>query len=394
MHRQRGAIAQRHHGDHGADANDDAQDGQEGAHQVAPDRAQRQQEGVEQHQATSAVRWSAASMPQRRGVFVGDVTLHHTIHKTHDAFGIGRHVGLMRDHQHGDAVVHVQAPQQLHDLAAALGVQVAGGLVGQQHGGLGDDGAGNGHALLLPARQFGRCVVFPARQADRCQRLAGGRAACAGRFAAVQQGQLHVLLRRGARQQVEALKHKAQIAAAQTRALVAPQGFHMHALEQVFAGGGGVQAAQRVHGGGLARAAGAHDGDKVTGLNVQVHAFEGLQRGGALAIGVGDAAQGYQRGELRSWCFAAALVGDHLHARLQVAAGDFGHAAIGDTGLQWPPPRGRHRATPRPVCWGCCRPPFWYADHCVACAASGCPRCHRHWALHPLRYRLHRPQRG
>jgi hypothetical protein len=32
-----------------------------------------------------------------------------------------------------------------------VGVQIAGGLVGQQHCGLGDDGARNGHALLLPA---------------------------------------------------------------------------------------------------------------------------------------------------------------------------------------------------------------------------------------------------
>jgi hypothetical protein len=40
LHRQRGAVAQGDHGDHGADADHDAQDGQERAQQVAPDRAQ------------------------------------------------------------------------------------------------------------------------------------------------------------------------------------------------------------------------------------------------------------------------------------------------------------------------------------------------------------------
>ena len=55
---------------------------------------------------------------------------------------------------------------------AALGVEVAGGLVGQQHRGLGDDGARDRHALLLAARQLGRRVVLPAGQAHRGQRLA------------------------------------------------------------------------------------------------------------------------------------------------------------------------------------------------------------------------------
>jgi hypothetical protein len=49
LHGHGGAVADRDHRDHRADANDDAQDGEEGAHQVAPDRAQRQQQGVEPH---------------------------------------------------------------------------------------------------------------------------------------------------------------------------------------------------------------------------------------------------------------------------------------------------------------------------------------------------------
>ena len=43
----RGAVAQRHHGDHRADADDDAEHGQERAHQVAADRAQGEQQGVQ-----------------------------------------------------------------------------------------------------------------------------------------------------------------------------------------------------------------------------------------------------------------------------------------------------------------------------------------------------------
>jgi hypothetical protein len=95
-------------------------------------------------------------------VRVEGVAFHHAIDKAHHAPRVGGHVGLVRHHQHGDALLGIEPPQQLHDFLAALGVEVAGGLVGQQHGGLGDDGARNGHALLLPAREFGRGVVLPA----------------------------------------------------------------------------------------------------------------------------------------------------------------------------------------------------------------------------------------
>ena len=100
---------------------------------------------------------NAPAVWQHRPDGVALVAGHHAIHKTHDAFGVGGHVPLVRDHEHGDALVHIQAPQQFHDFVTALRVEVAGGLVRQQHGRLGDDGAGNGHALLLAAGQFAGC---------------------------------------------------------------------------------------------------------------------------------------------------------------------------------------------------------------------------------------------
>jgi hypothetical protein len=65
-----------------------------------------------------------------------------------------------------------------------------------------------------------------------------------GRFAPVQQRQLDVFLRRGARQQVEALEHEAEVAPPQPRALVARERLHRHALEQVLRRWWAVQAAQ------------------------------------------------------------------------------------------------------------------------------------------------------
>jgi hypothetical protein len=53
LDRLRGAVTERDHGDHRTDADDDAEDGEEGAQHVAPDRAQGQHEDAEQHQAIS-----------------------------------------------------------------------------------------------------------------------------------------------------------------------------------------------------------------------------------------------------------------------------------------------------------------------------------------------------
>ena len=101
--------------------------------------------------------------------------------------------------------------------------------------GRGHDRARDRHALLLAAREFARRVVAPAVEADRGQRLGRRRMARLRALAAVEQRQLDVLLRRGARQQVEALEDEAEVAPAQARALVARQALDVHAAEQVLA---------------------------------------------------------------------------------------------------------------------------------------------------------------
>ncbi len=53
----------------------------------------------------------------------------------------------------------VEAPQDVHHLLAVLGVEVAGGFVGEDQGGLAHDGAGDGGALLLSAGQLVRVVA-------------------------------------------------------------------------------------------------------------------------------------------------------------------------------------------------------------------------------------------
>ena len=101
--------------------------------------------------------------------------------------------------------------EQVHDLAAAGRVQVARGLVRQQHGG----------SVTMARAMATRCcwppdsspgvwVSQPVRPTDA---RACGRWACrsARRDAAVDQGQFHVLQGRGAVEEVEALEDEAQV---------------------------------------------------------------------------------------------------------------------------------------------------------------------------------------
>ena len=71
-----------------------------------------------------------------------------------DAVALLGQAQIVRDHQHGAAKGLVEVAQQLEHLGRRAAVKVARGLVGQQQRRLGHQGAGHGHALLLPAREL------------------------------------------------------------------------------------------------------------------------------------------------------------------------------------------------------------------------------------------------
>src|SRR3546814_19742803 len=97
----------------------------------------------------------------------------------------------------GDAAP-VEIGQQLHDLERAFAVEVAGRLVGEQHVGTGDDGAGDGDALLLAARKLGGRMIPPIGEADLVER---GHARLVTRrlvLAAIEERQIDLFERAGA----------------------------------------------------------------------------------------------------------------------------------------------------------------------------------------------------
>jgi hypothetical protein len=69
-------------------------------------------------------------------------------------------VGLGVRHLNDGGASFVQTLEQLHDLLAMRGMQVAGGLVGQDQLGVRDYGARHGHQLLLAAGELARIQVL------------------------------------------------------------------------------------------------------------------------------------------------------------------------------------------------------------------------------------------
>ncbi len=188
-----------------------------------------------------------------------------------------------------------QVAQQGHHLGAALAVERAGGLVGEDDAAAVHQRAGDRHALLLAAGELVGLVLQAIGQAQRGEQFGRARMARLRRHAGVDRGDLDVLLCGGRGDQVVALEHEAEGLAPQLRKLVAVQARHVAPHEAIGAAARAVQAAEDVHQRGLARARGAHDGDELAGVDLQRHVVQHLHRQLAAAVGLGHRLEPDQR---------------------------------------------------------------------------------------------------
>ena len=105
----------------------------------------------------------------------------------------------------------MQLAEQVQDFGSRVAVEVAGRLVGQDQRGLVDQRAGDGHALLLAAGEFGRLVVQPVAQAEPLEGGAGPRRRVRAGEPWYKQRHLDVLDHRGTRQQVVRLEDETEV---------------------------------------------------------------------------------------------------------------------------------------------------------------------------------------
>src|SRR5687768_8032763 len=124
--------------------------------------------------------WGAAPAGAPSCLVLDDAAVEHR----HAARRAGRDGGVMRDDADRGPLV-VQASEHVQDLSAGAGVEVARRFVGEDDGGLPDDGAGDRDALPLAARQCAGTVVLAVRQADTVERVRGAATALATAHAPV-----------------------------------------------------------------------------------------------------------------------------------------------------------------------------------------------------------------
>ncbi len=193
------------------------------------------------------------------------IELDPAVTEAHEARAVFGDIHFVRDQHDGDAALHVQALENVHDLDARPRVEVAGRLVRQEDRRLVDECARDRDALLLAAGQLVRIVVQSVAEADDLQDLL--RAAVSfGRLhlaaAVVKQRQLDVVERRRPRQEIEPLEHEADLLVPRHRELVPRQLGDVLPVEKILAAGRTIQTPDDVHERRLAgarRAGDAHE---------------------------------------------------------------------------------------------------------------------------------------
>ncbi len=127
-----------------------------------------------------------------------------------------QHAWIVRHHHHR-ATAAVQLGEHLHDAVTAGAIQVPGGFIRQDQQRIVDQGAGDGHALLLPAGELGRFMATAFLQPHPFEQLCRVLTAFGCRDAVEAHGEGNILRRVHAGDQVEGLKDKSHRLAAVDR---------------------------------------------------------------------------------------------------------------------------------------------------------------------------------
>ena len=219
---------------------------------------------------------------------MGDLAVAHV----EDAVGDLGGLGVVGDHEDGLVELAAGLAEHLEDGVGVLGVEVAGGFVGEDDGGTVDEGAGDGDALLLAAGELVGAMVEAALDAEHFGEVVEERfvqfpfGGCAKGGDVV--GDFDVAHGRERGQQIEALEDKADLGAAHFGALGVGEFGEVGAIDEDRAGGGVGETAQDVEEGGLSRTGGADDGDELAGGDGEVDVAEGGNLKFAGAIGLAE----------------------------------------------------------------------------------------------------------
>jgi hypothetical protein len=114
-----------------------------------------------------------------------------TVSKGDNAIGMGSYPRLMGD-QHNGQALSIEAAENCHDLQPGLAVERTSGFIGEQKQRLRHQSTGNGNALLLSARKFGRSMSGPIGEPYPSQHRQGSAPPFSSTRAAIDKRQFYI----------------------------------------------------------------------------------------------------------------------------------------------------------------------------------------------------------
>src|SRR5262245_61049486 len=184
--------------------------------------------------------------PRRRGrPRLRRAVAHDPVVDREPATGAGGELGVVRDQDDGDPP-NLEPVDEGEDVGARGGVEVAGGLVGEEQAGALHEGARERDALLLAAGELARSVREARGETDGLERLGRAAAALLAGHAGVEERELDVADGGLVAQEVEALEDEPDRAVADRGELAVGERGDVLALEEVAAARRAVEAAEDV----------------------------------------------------------------------------------------------------------------------------------------------------
>ena len=170
----------------------------------------------------------------------------HNLAITHvqHSMPVGGCFGIMGDHDNRLAEILIELAEKAQDGFGTLGIEVAGGFVGQDDFRFADDGASERYALLFAAGKL-RGLVFQATA--QAEKVGDNLEAMGIKSIAVDMlGESDVVIRIERGEQIKTLKNKTNFVTAQQSARRIAHGSEVVAVEQHAPGGSLSQAANHV----------------------------------------------------------------------------------------------------------------------------------------------------
>ncbi len=162
--------------------------------------------------------------------------------------------------------------KQVHHRLAVHGIQVSGGLIGQQNRGVAAQGARHRYALLLAAGELPGIMPHAMRHSDAVEGLVNSSLTVNAGHAAVGERQLDVLVHGQVADQIEGLKNEADFPIADAGALGRLEGVHRLLVQHVNALRRRIEEAEDGQQRRFSAARWTRDGDELAFADVEVDA--------------------------------------------------------------------------------------------------------------------------